>query len=50
MSVAFIDEIREMTVISLGLRVVNLRSSGRQRHKGTVLSEPELWGMLAADG
>jgi hypothetical protein len=34
MSVAFIDESRQMTVISLGLRVVNLRSSGRQRHKG----------------
>jgi hypothetical protein len=50
MSVAFIDEIRQMIVISLGLRVVNLRSGGRQRYKGAMLSEPELWGMLAADG
>jgi len=48
--VAFIDEIRQMSVISLGLRVVNLRSGGRQRHKGAMLSEPELWGLLAADG
>ncbi len=46
---AFIDEIQEMTVINLGLRVVNLRSSRRRRHKGAMLSEPELWGMLAAD-
>jgi hypothetical protein len=39
-----------MTVISLGLRVVNLRSGARQCHIGAMLSEPELWGMLAADG
>jgi hypothetical protein len=42
MSVAFIDEIRRMIVISLGLRVVNLRSGGQQRYKGAMLSEPEL--------
>jgi hypothetical protein len=39
-----------MTVISLGLCVVNLKSGGRQHHKGTMLSEPELWSVLAADG
>jgi hypothetical protein len=48
--VALIDEIRQMTVISSRLRVVNLRSGDRQRHNGAMLSEPELWGMLAADG
>ena len=46
--VAIIDE--SQRTISLGLRVVNLTSGGRQRYKRTRLSEAELWGMPAADG
>ncbi len=47
---AFIDESRQMIVISLGLRIVNLRCGGRQRHKGARLSELELWRVPAAGG
>jgi hypothetical protein len=47
---AFIDESRQMTVISLGLCIVNLRCGGRQRHKGARLSELELWRVPAAGG
>ena len=50
MLVAIIDQNRRTSVIGLGLRVVNLRSSSRQRHKGARLSEAELWGVPAADG
>jgi hypothetical protein len=48
--VAFIDEGRRMSVINLGLRVVDLRCGGRQRHKGARLSEAELWGLPGAGG
>jgi hypothetical protein len=33
-----------MSVINLGLHVVDLRCGGRQRHKGARLSEAELLG------
>jgi hypothetical protein len=42
MVVAIIDEGRRTSVISLGLRIVNLRFGGRQHHKGARLSEAEL--------
>ena len=44
--VAIMDEGRQMSVIGLGLRVVNLRYGSRQRRMGAKLSEAELWGVL----
>jgi hypothetical protein len=50
MVVAISDESRRTSIISLGLRVVNLRCGGRQRFKGARLSEAELCGVPVADG
>jgi hypothetical protein len=46
MLVAIINEGRRTSGISLGLRVVNLKSGGRRRHKGARPSN----GMFAAEG
>jgi hypothetical protein len=50
MVVAIIDEGRRTSVISLGLRVVNLRCGGRWRLEWARLSEVELWGVPAVGG
>jgi hypothetical protein len=50
MLVAIIDEDRRTFVINLRLRVVNLRCSGRQRHKGARLSDVKLWGVPSGGG
>jgi hypothetical protein len=49
MVVAIIDKDRRTSVISLGLRVVNLRYSDRWRLEWARLFEMELWGVPAVD-
>lgn len=50
MVVAIIDEGRRGFMINLRLRVINLRCDGRQRHKGAMLSDVELWDMSTGGG
>jgi hypothetical protein len=50
MVVATIDEGRWTSVISLRLRILNLRRGGRQRRNRGGLSDVELWGVPSAGG